>query len=224
MSVSVLWAPRPAFAAQRERPRGALVLLVIALCAAAPTIAYVARSDMRAVVVKEMKRAGQYDQIPGDAREIAIKAATITTTYGSPIGAAGQRAFWALVVGGLALLVFRAGAPGLTFKQTYAAAALGMAPYAVKDLILLVLFLAQDPARFDPENPLVSNLAAILGMDASKPLGALLRALDAFDLWTVWLTGVGLDVVRGAKRGGFVVPAALWVLFGLLAAAVKLAA
>lgn len=224
MSFAVLWSPRAAFEKQRARPRGALILLVVALCAAAPTIAYVARSDMRAVVVKQLKKSGEYEKIPSDVRETAIAAATLTTTYVSPIGAAGQRAFWALVVGGLALLLWRPRSPDLTFKQTFAAAALGTAPIAVKDLILLVLFLVQDPARFAPENPIVSNVAALLAMDATKPAGTLLSYVDVFVIWSVWLTGLGFDVVRGAKRGGWVLPAALTVLFAALAAAVKLAA
>lgn len=223
-ALAVLWNPRAAFARQKAKPRGALLLLVLALCAAVPAIAYVARADMHAVVVKELKRAGQYEKIPEEQREQAIALGVTATKYGAPIGAAGARVAWILVVAALGLALLRGAARDVRYGHFLAAAALGAVPHVVEDLVLTVLFLTGDPTTYDAANPLVSNLAAVLSMDATKPLGALLAAVDAFTIWAVILTGIGFDVMRGKKGGGFWVPAGLAVAWAIVNAASKAAA
>ncbi len=215
----VLFAPRGAFSQRKQSPRGVWFLLAMSLLAVAPAAVFVTRVDMQQVVVKELKRSGQYEKIPAAQRDQAIAIGVKITKVGAPLAAAVQRAMWIMAVTLIAFALFRAASADLKLSQCLAAAALGAFPLALKDAALTALFTLGDPQAFDPDNPLLSNPAAWLGMDTrTSVVAALLASVDLFTIWTVVVTGIGLNVVRGKRGpGGVLVPAGVAVAFAALA-------
>jgi hypothetical protein len=85
-------------------------------------------------------------------------------------------------------------------------------------LFLLVLFL-RPPGSFDPENPLATNLAALLPEESAKWLVALCKSVDIFSIWILILIAIGFAAVNPKKLKGsksFVIAFSVWAAYVVL--------
>lgn len=197
----VLFDPRGAFAAVRARPLAALVLGVMLGLALAPPLAFIARVDTAKVLERELKKSGRLEQVPPEQLEQVRSMGAAAMKVALPVGALGKRAGWIFLVTSLVFLLLRGARPELRFSTTLAAVALGCAPLALHDLATALTFLVRDPmAIADAQNAVLSNPAAWLAQDTGRSvLGALLRGLDFFELWSCALIAIGVNVVAGGR-------------------------
>lgn len=197
----ILLSPRRAFLGARERPRALLLVLAVSLLAALPAIAFVSTVELGPFLVKQMKASGQdLDEMPPEAQTFVREQLPKAMRVVIPVGAAGKRAGWILLLGVLGFALLRGGYPQLRFAQATAAIALGCAPLILADLLTAAVFVVKDPSRLDPLNPILSNPAAWLGLSVDKSVaGAVLHRLDLFQLWSLALCARGLNVVAGAR-------------------------
>jgi hypothetical protein len=71
----------------------------------------------------------------------------------------------------------------------------GLLPQAVGVLLAIVVLFLKDPAEFDLQNPVASNLAAFLDPNATpKWLSSLGSSIDLFSLWSLLLLATGISV------------------------------
>jgi hypothetical protein len=88
---------------------------------------------------------------------------------------------------------------GATFLQSFSIMAYaGVIGLVSTPLFLLVLFL-KPPGTIDPDNPVVTNLAAFLPPDSAKWLVTLGKSLDFFTIWTLILMAIGFAAVNPKK-------------------------
>ena len=85
----------------------------------------------------------------------------------------------------------------VAFRDTFAALCLGFAPMVVSG-ILASIYVAVGHGRTGDFT--VGPLLAFPAEGASKHLGFLLRHIDVFELWSVWIAGVAVAPVTGVKR------------------------
>jgi hypothetical protein len=50
-----------------------------------------------------------------------------------------------------------------------------------------------DPASFNLRNPIASNLASFLPLDANRVVHGMLSVFDVFTLWMIFLMAVGIS-------------------------------
>lgn len=209
--MSVLLWPFRAFHAVAARPRPWWRVLLVVAVAAAPGLLLVSTADTTRLAERTLKGApsteveGEDAAAALDRREKALKVMV-------PATGAGRRLFWIAVVSLLAFALLRGPCPQLALSVVVATVAAAAAPLLLLDGIKVAQVLVQDPLWVDLDNPVASNPASWLGLDArTSPMGAALKGLDLFRLWTVGLTVVGLRVVSGKR--GFLVSAAPWAVF-----------
>lgn len=196
----VLLSPRRAFFGVAERPRPWLATLLLCLLGALPGLVFVARADLPALVERELVRSGRAEDMPEEARKAALEVGPRLLAVAIPIGGAGKRAAWILVLGLFGFGFLRGTSKTLRLSQAFAAVAVGAAPLALADLFEALVFLMRDPLSVDAKNPLLSNPAAWLALDVKRSvLGAALRRLDLFELWAAGLSALGLSVVAKTK-------------------------
>lgn len=213
--LSILLTPRAAFLGLRGKPRAVVLVLAVSLLAALPGVAFVTTVDLGAYLDKQMRASGQkVEEMPEEAQRALKEQAPKVMRVVIPVGAAGKRAGWILLMGVLGFAFLRGGFPALRFSQAAAAVALATTPLVLGDVLKAALFWSQDAARLDVMNPILSNPAAWFGLSVEKsPLGAVLSHADLFELWSLALTAMGLNVVAGAKSK---IP---WILVGVTFAA-----
>lgn len=197
----VLLDARRAFLAVRARPLAGLTLALMLALSLAPPLVFVSRVDTTEVLMREMKKSGRMEQVPPEQleqmREVGGKAMAVML----PVGAVGKRAGWVFVVTALIFMLLRGARPELRFSSVLGAVALGCAPLALHDLITALTFLIKDPLSLpDTQNVVLSNPAAWLLKDSGQSVvGALLKGLDFFELWSCALIALGVGVVAKAK-------------------------
>jgi hypothetical protein len=199
----VLLNPAGAFASVALRPLWGLAVVVVLACAVLPPLAFVARADIAAVVEKELKRAGRLEKIPEDERARVLELGATAMKVALPAGAVAKRALWMTL---LSLVIFglsKTARPELKLSPVAGAVGLAMAPLAVQDLLVAATFLSVTPsalAALDATNPILSNPAAVFGLDAGHSIaGALLKGLDFFELWSAALVGFGVNRVLATR-------------------------
>jgi len=218
--VWVLFDPDGAFAATIARPRWLACLLVAALCALAPPVAFLIAAsrgdDYASVIADEMKKSGRWDRIPPSARDRALGVIVPATKALLPVGAVAKRLSWIVTVALVCYGLVRATRPRVRLSAVLACAAVGAAPLFIHDLVAAAeLVSAPDVRALDATNPVLSNPAAWWwsGAAGRTPLATALRALDVFELWACAWMVVGLDrAVGGRTRVPALVVVGLYVL------------
>jgi Yip1 domain len=92
---------------------------------------------------------------------------------------------------------------GTNFKTSLAVVSHAVIPASIVGTILFVTVLFLKPVgMFDLENPIASNLAALLPDDASKWLVALGKNIDLLEFWKLILLSIGFAAVYPKKLKG----------------------
>lgn len=208
----VLVTPERSFATVRRRPLALALVMLSAALAALPGVAFVARTDLSAFLARQMKAAGQDPEaLPQEARAALAEKAPAFLQVVIPLGGAAKRTGFVLVISVLGFALLRGSSPHLRFREALAAVALATLPLWLADGLTAALFFTKNPMLLDVDNPLMSNPAAWLGRSPKHDaLGAALRRVDLFQLWSLVLIATGLREVARAPRAG-----APWALVGV---------
>jgi hypothetical protein len=77
-------------------------------------------------------------------------------------------------------------------------------PMVIKFLLSIVVVFLKNPDDFNLQNPLAFNIAAFMDpLTSSKFLYTFATAFDAFAIWVVILTAIGLSAAAGRKKLSF---------------------
>lgn len=101
---------------------------------------------------------------------------------------------------------------GTSFAITAHAALTGLVS---SSLMILVLYL-KPPGTVDLENPVATNLAAVLADDSAKWLFKLLNSIDIFSFWTLILLAIGFAATNPKKLKGskaFTIAFSVWAVY-----------
>ncbi len=166
-------------------------------------------------------------QLPAEQREQQERIQLKVTPIFSYLGAVlGPPFFWLINAALIVLIVKVMMSVPVTFKQVYSIVAWAALPVVVQTILKIVVLYLKKPDEFNVMNPLAFNPGAFMDpATSSKGLYVVAVSLDAFIIWALVLTGIGLKAA-GGKRISFggamiaaIVPVALFVLIGAGAAA-----
>jgi hypothetical protein len=159
------------------------------------------------------KQADRIDRLPADQRQQVMQQQTTFTkmiSYAIPVIALGVYAVFAGVL--FATLKFGASAD-LKFKTLFALVVYTRLPLLLSTLLAILSLLAGVSGDgFNIQNPVATNPGYFIGPDGSAVLRTLLTPLDAFSIWTLILTAIGITCISKVKRG-----TAFAVVFGWFA-------
>lgn len=211
--LTVLLWPHRAFDDVAERPRPWLRLILVLALAGSPAVVFTSRVDTTRLAERLLNQGGRLDDVPAEQRAEVLERTAQGLTIGLPGAAAGRRALFIFLVAALAFALLRGLVPDLRFQAVLGAVVVGTVPMLLHDGIKLAQALGDHPLFLDLDNPVLSNPAALLELDArGSAVGAIAKALDVFRLWSVWLCAVGLRVVSGKRS--LLASSAPWVVFG----------
>ncbi len=108
----------------------------------------------------------------------------------------------------------------LKFGTTLAVVIYAGIPSVLKSLLAIVtLFAGVDPDGFMIQNPVATNLGALVDPTVHRTLFSIGSNLDIFAIWSLILTGIGFSCVTKVKRGPAMAVAFGWYLVYVLVAA-----
>ena len=147
------------------------------------------------------KQMDRIEQLPPDQKANAMQTgATITRyfAYGSPL----LTIIFVAVIAGVLMATFNFGfGAEVKFKQALAISMYAFLPGIIKALIAMGVVGMGAAEGFTFQNMVASNLGGLVDPTTSHFLYPLLSAIDAFNIWTLVLTGIGYSCVTRVKRG-----------------------
>jgi hypothetical protein len=213
----VFFSPKPTFEDIARRPSWAAPLILITLFSIVACVVLNQRMNWREYIGQQMEKSSQTSQLSADQKEqraeVGAKYAPIFTyVFGVP----GPLVFVLLTTlvmwGAFALL---AGA-NASFGKAFAIIAHASLVSLVSSVIFVVTLLLREPGTVDLENPVATNIAALLPEDSAKWLFTLCKQLDIFTIWILILVAIGFAAASPKKlKGGkaFTIVFTVWVVW-----------
>jgi hypothetical protein len=213
----VLFSPKSTFEDIVRKPGWITPVLVSTLLSIIAVVALNQRMNWRDYIVQQIEKSPRGAQLSADQKqqqaEVGAKF-TVAIVYASGLLVP---VCFALLVGlvmmGAYNLLAGAGARfGVAFSIVAHAALVGIVS---TPLFLLVLFL-KPAGTIDPENPLATNLAALLPDESAKWLVALCKSFDVFTFWTLILIAIGFAAANPKKLKGaksFTIAFGVWAAY-----------
>jgi len=215
--IGVFFSPKATFEDIARKPGWVAPILLTTVLSIVSVIALNQRMNWRDYIIQQMEKSPRAAQLSAEQKQQQADTGakfTVGIVYASgllvPICFA---LFVGLVMWGAYNLFAGAGA---RFSQAFSIVAhAGLVGIVSTPLFLLVLFL-KPPGTIDPENPLATNLAALLSEDAAKWLVALCKSFDVFTFWTLILIAIGFAAVNPRKLKGaksFTIAFGVWAVY-----------
>jgi Yip1 domain len=199
----IFFSPQATFEDIARKPNWILPVILTTVLSILAVTALNQRMNWREFISQKIEQDPRASSLSADQKEKQVEISSKITLY--IVYAAGVLgpAIMAVVVGAVMMLAFNllAGA-GATFLQSLAIAAYsGLVGLVSTPIFLLVLFL-RPKGSIDPDNPMVTNVAALLPEDSAKWLMTLGKSLDIFTIWTLVLVAIGFAAVNPRKLKG----------------------
>lgn len=216
----VLFSPKKTFEDIVRKPGWVVPLLISTILSIGVSYSLAQRVNWREFISQQMEKSPQAAQLSPEQKEQRVEAgAKFTTPFLYALGVCGPALaalVFALVFWGAYSLM---GGISTNFSTAFAIAAHAfMTGIVSAPLLILVLFL-KDPSAIDPNNPLASNIAAVLPDDSPQWLVALGKSIDVFTFWTLILVAIGFAAVNPKKLKGakpYTIAFSLWAVYVVL--------
>lgn len=216
----VLFSPKKTFEDIVRKPGWVVPVLLSTILSIVVSYSLVQRVNWREYISQQMDKSPQAAQLTADQKAQRVETGVkFTTPFIYAFGVVGPvllALIFALIFWGAYSLL---GGISTNFSTAFAIAAHAfMTGLVSAPLLILVLFL-KDPSAIDPNNPLASNLAAVLPEDSAKWLEALCKSFDVFTFWTLILLAIGFAAVNPKKLKGakaFSIAFGVWAVYVVL--------
>ena len=147
------------------------------------------------------KQMDKIDSLPADQKANAMKIGTNITrdfAYGSPL----LILVFVAIIAGVLMATFNFGLGAeVKFMQAMAVSMYAFLPGMLRSLIAIAVVSAGGAEGFTFQNPVASNLGALVDPNSSHFLYSILSSIDIINIWILVLTGIGYSCITRVKRG-----------------------
>jgi hypothetical protein len=218
--IGVFFSPKPTFEDIVRKPSWVLPIVLQTIFSIAIVFAMNQRINWRDFMAQQIEKSSQAAQLSPEQKEQRIEAGAkfaASFTYAIviivPICVA-------LVVG---LVMWGAynllGGANTTFGTSFAITAHAFLTGLINAVLFILILFLKPPGTVDLENPVATNIAAILPDDTAKWLLTLCKSLDVISFWTLILLAIGFAATNPKKlKGGkaFSIALSVWAAYVLV--------
>jgi hypothetical protein len=215
--VGVFFSPKPTFQDIVRKPSWVLPVVLLTLFSIAVSFSINQRVNWREFMSQQIEKSSQAGNMSAEQKEQRIEGgAKFSPIVTWVFGACGPILFTLIVAvvmwGAFNLL----GGANTNFATAFAITAHAALTGLVSSLLFILVLYLKPPGTVDMENPVATNLAAILPDDSAKWLVALLKSIDVFTFWTLILLAIGFAATNPKKLKGskaFVIAFSVWAVY-----------
>ncbi len=200
--MGVYFSPGETFAEIGRTPRLLIPMLVLAVVSAVAVYVMIDRIGVERFLGQRIEQAvasGQITQQQAEQQLEGIRRAAPYIKVGFPLYGAVAGVVMALIFAGICKLVSMLMGFENEFKPVFAVSLYTLlAVSLLSSLIFILLLYLKPPEEIDLQNPVGSNLAALLavaGVELPKFVKALASYVDLFYIWKVLLLAIGYAAV-----------------------------
>jgi len=218
--IGVLFSPKPTFEDIARKPGWILPVILMTVLSIIAVVALNQRMNWREYISDKLEKDSRTAQMSAEQKERQVDISSKVTVY--VVYAVGVLApiVMAVVLGAILMGAYNLlGGAGASFSQSIAIAAHSSLVGLISTPIFLLVLFLRPAGTIDPENPVVTNLAALLPEESAKWLFTLCKSLDIFTIWTLILIAIGFAAVNPRKLKGaksFVIVFGIWGVYVLV--------
>jgi hypothetical protein len=215
--VGVFFAPKATFEDIVKKPGWVLPVVLLTLLSVGVSFAINQRINWREFISQQMEKNPQAANMSAEQKEQRIEGgAKFSTPFTYAIGLLGP------IIGILVVALVMWGAYNLlgganaNFGTSFAITAHAFMTGLLSSVLFILVLYLKPLGTVDLENPVATNLAAILPDDAAKWLVAWLKSIDIFTFWTLILLAIGFAATNPKKLKGtkaFTIAFSVWAAY-----------
>ena len=202
--IGVFFSPKATFEDIVRRPNWLLPTVLILLMSLAAIIALNSHFSWRDYISQQIEKSPRAAQLSAEAKEQQVEMSAkyspvVAYVFGLVLPICGILVIALVLWGAFSIMT----GVGTNYKTALAIVSHAVVPASVISTILFVAVLFLKPVgMFDLDNPIATNVAALLADDASKWLVALCKNLDLLELWKLVLLLIGFAAISPKKLQG----------------------
>jgi len=218
--IGVFFSPKNTFEDIVRKPSWVLPIVLLTVLSLAVSFCINQRINWREFMSQQIEKSSRSAQMSDEQKQQQIEGgAKFSPVFTYGVGLLGP-ILGALIVG----LVMWGAYSLLGGASTNFGTAFGITSHAFltglvsSPLFILILYL-KSYGTIDLENPVATNVAAILPDDSAKWLVALSKSFDVFTFWTLILLAIGFAAVSPKKLKGsktYTIAFGVWAAFVVL--------
>jgi hypothetical protein len=218
--IGVLFNPKATFEDIVRKPSWLLPFLIYVVMVVSVCVCLNMRMNWREYVSQQIEKSSQASQLSAEQKEQRIEGGAKLAPIFTYVFGVG---FQLILVFGITLIMWGAysllGGASTNFSTAFGVTTHAfMTSLISSPLFILILFL-KPYGTVDLENPLATNLAALLPDESAKWLVALGKSFDIFIFWMLILLAIGFSAVNPKKLKGakpFTIAFSVWAAFLVL--------
>jgi Yip1 domain len=215
--IGVFFSPKATFEDVVRKPSWVLPIVLLTLFSIGVSFSINQRINWREFMGQQIEKSAQSANMSAEQKEQRIEGgAKFSPIVTWVIGVCGPILF-ALIV---ALVMWGAynllGGANTNFGTSFAITSHAALTGLVSSLLFILVLYLKPPGTVDMENPVATNLAAVLPDDSAKWLVALLKSFDIFTFWTLILLAIGFATTNPKKLKGskaFTIAFSVWAVY-----------
>ena len=218
--IGVFFSPKATFEDIVRKPSWLLPMLLTTILSIGVSVSINQRINWREFMSQQIEKSPRAAQLSAEQKQQQIEAgAKFSPPFTYAIGACAP-ILLVLVLGLIMWGVYSLlGGISTNFSTAFGITAHAFLTGLVSSPLLILTLFLKPFGTADLENPLASNLAALLPDDAAKWLVALCKSFDLFTFWTLILLAIGFAAVNPKKLKGaksFTIAFSVWAIFLVL--------
>ncbi len=202
--IGMFFSPKATFGDIVRNPSWLLPMALMLILGLIGVVSLNSHFNWRDYIAQQIEKSPRAAQLTPEQKqqqvEISAKySPTFAYVFGTIIPVAGILVIALVMMGAYNLMA----GVGTNYKTSMAIVAHALIPAAIIGTILFVTVLFLKPVgMFDLDNPVATNLAAMLPDDSAKWLVALCKNIDLLEFWKLFLLAVGFTAVNPKKLKG----------------------
>lgn len=197
---NVLLEPRATYDDIVRRPGWLTPVLLFTAFNILFTVAFTQRVGWERFMEQQFAKSPRTADMPPEQRARALQQSATVAKYIGYGGAVLGSFIAVALVGGVYLLAFNTiGGAGTNYNTSLAIVAHAYMPNFIGGILAFVILFLKDPADFDLQNPLGSNVGAFLPDGAPQWLNSLGQSFDLFVFWILFLLATGFTAANPKK-------------------------
>jgi hypothetical protein len=216
-SIGVFFSPKATFEDIVRKPSWVLPVVLLTLFSLGVSFSINQRINWREFMSQQIEKSPQAANMSAEQKEQRIEGgAKFSPPFTYVIGFLGP------IVGILCVALVMWGAYNLLsgantdFRTSFAITAHAFMTGLLSSLLFILVLYLKPYGTVDLENPVATNLAALLQDDSTKWLVALLKSIDVFTFWTLILLAIGFAATNPKKLRGskaFTIAFSVWAAY-----------
>ena len=218
--IGALTSPRATFEDIVRKPSWIIPVVLLTVIAIIATVVMTQRIGWERIVTQSIDQSPRAAQMSPQQRQQAIEQGAKFGRIFAYAAAVLGNLVVVLIVAGIFLAAFNSiGGAGTNYKTSMGITSHAMLPGVIVGLLMILILFLKDPESVNIQNPVGSNLGALLSPETKPWLMSLAGSIDIFTIWTIILLGIGFSATNPKKIStgkGIGIVVGVWVIWLLI--------